>query len=372
MVLTDDVVDELLGPPAAPRGLSGLRPALENKTVLVTGAGGSIGSELSLAIARIGCRRLILLDNCDHDLIEVCDRVRETRPGQAFGEALCDVRDRQRMRIVFERERPDLVIHAAAQKHVHLGDRHPGECVLTNLAGVRNAIDSLEAAGGGRFVLVSTDKAASPVSVMGACKRLSEMYVRGVHAGCGPVEAMAVRFGNVFGTRGSVAPAFARQIAAGGPILLTHPEMERYFMRLSDAVALILQAASARSVDVRAAPSPILLLEMGQPLKILDLARRMAALAARRSGAPETPIKIIGLREGEKLSEALFDDHETLLPSGIEGVWRVQPLSQSAVIGPDIVADLEAIARSANDGLIRQRVFGALDAAVGRLCEAAG
>lgn len=353
--------------PHAPE-LSG---AFSGKRVLITGAGGSIGRALALRLKQLGCARLSLLDNSDHALIETLEALGGPGGGKGaspvIADVLCDVRERSRLTRAFANERPDIVIHAAALKHVHFGDRHPAESVLTNLVGVSNAVEALRDAGGGRFVLVSTDKAASPVSVMGACKRLAELYVRSIDAEGGRVRAVAVRFGNVYGTRGSVAPLFAQQIASGGPVRVTHTDMERYFMLIEEAVDLLLQAA-ARKPEA-AGESPILLMEMGRPIKIVGLAKRMIEVLAP---GENIEIVITGPREGEKLTEQLSDEHETLLSSGEDGLWRIQPVAASERVTSRTVADLEAAARGANDTVVRQRLFTALDMALGRLSEAAG
>jgi O-antigen biosynthesis protein WbqV len=357
MSIPAEMAAHLLGRPARP--LRASRAALEGRRIVITGAAGSIGRALALRLAQFKPQSLCLLDNSDHGLIEAMDAVAEVAPGLALSERLCDVRDLARLSLVFERERPELVIHAAALKYVHLGERHPGECVLTNLIGVRNAIEALRVAGGGRFVLISTDKAAGPTSVMGACKRLAELYVRDVAARQTRVQAIAVRFGNVFGTRGSVVPIFLDQIRRGAPVTVTHQDMERYFMLLEEAVDLILQAASRERVNDQGL-SPVLLLDMGEPLPIMDLAQRMVEALTPEGRAP-SPIVITGLKEGEKLTEQLQDEHEVLLPAHVDGLWRLQPVAPARPLSEGDLTALETTARSRSDAMVRQRVFALLD-----------
>ena len=365
-MLTDEM-ETLLG--RAPRALdmAPARRALRGATVLVTGAGGSIGSELCRQLAFIGCKRIIALDHSDHALIDVVAMLRRDFAGIDAQDVLCDVRDSQRLHTCIARARPDVVIHAAALKHVHMGDRHPAESVLTNLVGVRNAVEASAAAGVGRFLLVSSDKAASPGSVMGACKRLAELYVHGrgraLATDGAPMRMMSVRFGNVFGSAGSVAPIFERQIAEGGPVTITHPDMRRYFMTMLEAVQLILLVCATE--DAAAASS--YLLDMGEEVRIMDLARRMIA----RAGA-NVAVTITGVREGEKLNEELCDAFERVEPSGIDGVARISPLSGDMVIEARDIAELERVARTVSDEVVRSRVFALVDSRLRQNIPAAG
>lgn len=360
MTFEADLAAEILGRSAVTPVVHGL--GLARRRVLITGAAGSIGRALAVRVAQEAPAHLTLLDINDHGLLDACQDVSAVAPSLSLNERLCDVRDMQRLQRVFEKERPDVVFHAAALKYVHMGERHPGECVLTNLVGARNVVRALKSVGGGRFVLVSTDKAANPSSVMGASKRLAELYVRDLNPAHG-VDAVAVRFGNVFGTQGSVALIFASQIASGGPVTITHPDMERYFMLLEEAVGLILLAASTPAGPVR---TPILLLEMGDPVRIVDLAERMIA-ALTPPGAPKPEIAITGLKEGERLSEQLFDEFEVRSPAGIENFWRVDPVATGAgqTLTDADVDDLEAVSRSFSDSVVRTRLFALLDRVLG-------
>ena len=360
-------VETLLG--RAPRALdmAPARRALQGAVVLVTGAGGSIGAELCRQLAAIGCKSIVALDHSDHALIGVTEDLRRDFPWIDVQDVLCDVRDAQRIDFCIARARPDVVIHAAALKHVHMGDRHPAESVLTNLVGVRNTVEASAKAGVGRFLLISSDKAAAPGSVMGACKRLAELYVNG----CGrefaargvAMRMMSVRFGNVFGSAGSVVPIFEQQIAAGGPVTITHKDMRRYFMTMLEAVQLILLVC-AKEENYGAASY---LLDMGDEVRILDLAQRMIAQAGANVAIVTTAV-----REGEKLNEQLHDEFEQVAPSTVEGVSRISPASPRMEISGRDIAELERSVRAVSDEVVRGRVFALLDGRLGQSVSAAG
>jgi O-antigen biosynthesis protein WbqV len=212
-----------LGRPEVQFDASLQRAFYANKRVLITGAAGSVGSALALQLARYGCAHLAMLDQFDHGLLDIVEAVRRAAPRQQVTEALCDVRDLGRLDVWMRRIQPDVVIHSAALKHVHLGERHPVDCVLTNLVGVRNALAAATNAGASHFMLVSSDKAAAPVCVMGATKRLAELHLMGFQMERKPaMRVRSVRFGNVLGSQGSVLPRFTAQIEAGGPLEVTH------------------------------------------------------------------------------------------------------------------------------------------------------
>ncbi|MBI3437155.1 MAG: polysaccharide biosynthesis protein [Proteobacteria bacterium] len=299
---------------------------------------------------------MVLLDHFDHGLLDVMERVGRIDRRLELVDALCDIRDGDRVGKWFDRVRPDVVIHAAALKHVHLGERHPGECVLTNLAGVRNVLAAAHDARAEIFTLVSSDKAASPVCVMGATKRLAELHLLGFQQERATAMTLkSVRFGNVVGSQGSVLPRFGAQIAAGGPLEVTHPEMERFFMSLEEAVGLILGVT--RSDD----GSGAYFMEMGDPVSILDLGRQMIARSGRKIS-----IEFTGLRPGEKLKEQLFDAFEAVAEASLPGVFKVAPRSLRAALGTREVDDLERVARTADDAVVLQRVFAHLDARLER------
>lgn len=343
-----------------PERASEVRAYFAGKRVLVTGAAGSVGAALAHELADLGCAALALLDHYDHGLLETVESVSHGRRLEVI-EALCDIRDPQRVSYWLEKIRPDVVIHAAALKHVHLGERHPGECILTNLMGMQNVLTASVAAGAERFLLVSTDKAASPVCVMGASKRLGELYIEGMGEQRRKTALKAVRFGNVLGSQGSVEPRFAAQIAAGGPLQVTHPDMQRYFMSLEQAVDLLLSVTALDNDD------GVYFMEMGEAVSILDMGREMIARSGR-----DVPIEIVGLRPGEKLKEELFDEYERVSATALPGVFRVSPLSRDAYVTETDLAQLEALSRSADDAIVRQRIFAHLDARLGRLEPAVG
>ena len=277
--------------------------ALRDKTVLVTGAGGSIGSELCRQIARQAPRRIVLLGKGENSIYEICQELNRNFPTLAADSVIADVRDAVRIQEVFERFRPEIVYHAAAHKHVPLMEEQPVEAVQNNIFGTKNVAEAACKFGSVAFVMISTDKAVNPTSVMGASKRIAELVVQSVHCGGSATRFCAVRFGNVLGSRGSVIPLFRRQIAAGGPLTITHPEMKRYFMTIPEAVQLVMQAgALARGGEV-------FVLDMGEPVRIVDMARDLIELSGLKPDE-DIQIKFTGLRPGEKLFEELLTAEE--------------------------------------------------------------
>ncbi|MCB0164898.1 MAG: polysaccharide biosynthesis protein [Anaerolineae bacterium] len=276
--------------------------SLQGATVLVTGAGGSIGSELCRQIARCQPAQIILLGHGENSIFEISLDLRLMFPQVVTQPAIIDVRDRQRVERVVAKYRPDIIFHTAAHKHVPFMQDNTEEALTNNVRGTENVLRAAELYNVARFVLISTDKAVNPTSIMGATKRLAELLVIGTAQRTGRAY-MAVRFGNVLGSRGSVIPIFQRQIAAGGPLTITHPDMRRYFMTIPEAVQLVLQSS------ILGRGGDIFVLDMGQQVKILDLAVDLIKLSGLE---PERDIKIIysGIRPGEKLAEELFLDSE--------------------------------------------------------------
>ena len=266
---------------------------------------------------------------------------------------LCDVRDADRVAQAFAAEKPELVFHAAALKHVTLVENHPCEGVRTNVLGSRNVAAAAKACGAAHLALISTDKAVAPASVMGATKRVAEAVVRQFGSSAA-TRVSVVRFGNVLGSAGSVVPIFQHQIARGGPVTLTDAEVERYFMTIPEAVQLVLRAVALSAGDMEP-PSGVLTLEMGEPVKIIDLARRMIELQGLIPGR-DIEIKITGLRPGEKLTEALVDVNETARPKA-EGVTEATPLTPLPPIAPAALAALEAAALAGDEFVVRERLF---------------
>jgi len=305
--LRDVELDDLLGRDPVRLDEAQLSGFLKGKTVLVTGAGGSIGSELCRQIARFAPARIILLENSEYALYSIEQEFIDARRGVEFAAVIADARDELRMKEVFARHRPQVVFHAAAYKHVPLMEKDNAlQAVANNALSTIVTARAAQAAGTEAFVLVSTDKAVNPTNVMGASKRLAEMLCQALQRRAATRFVM-VRFGNVLGSTGSVIPRFREQIARGGPITVTHPDIERYFMSIPEAAQLVLQAAQLGK------GGEIFVLDMGKPVKIAELARQMIRL----SGFSEQDIRIeySGLRPGEKLFEEVLVDDETTLPT---------------------------------------------------------
>ncbi len=303
-------IEDLLGRRHADISLEPVANMLVASTVMVTGAGGSIGSELVRQIATFKPARIVLVDHGEFNLYAIDRDLRASHPHLAVRTVLCDVRDREAVKDVMMAERPAFVFHAAALKHVPLVEANVIEGVRTNIAGTINVADMALAGGARAFVMISTDKAVNPTNVMGATKRFAEAYCQALDVRNAGTKFITVRFGNVLGSAGSVVPLFLKQIEEGGPVTVTHPQMERFFMTISEAVSLVL-AASARARERADAAGNIAVLDMGEPMKIIDLAHRMIRLAGLR---PDTDIPIVftGLRPGEKLYEETFDAAEQL------------------------------------------------------------
>jgi FlaA1/EpsC-like NDP-sugar epimerase len=287
---------------------------IEGKNVLVTGAGGSIGSELCRQICRFSPKRIVLYERAETPLYELEIELKEKFPELHIMAQLADVRDRNQLTKTFEYSKPHTVFHAAAYKHVPMLELQPWKAIKNNIQGARNMIHMSNKFLVERFVFVSTDKAVRPVNVMGATKRVAEMLVQGQN-GCGITDTryMIVRFGNVVGSVGSVVPLFKKQIARGGPVTVTHPEVTRYFMTIPEACQLILQAGSMGE------GGEIFILDMGTPIRINDMARDLIRLSGFE---PDVDIKIeyIGLRPGEKLFEELITEGEGIIPTSHEKI----------------------------------------------------
>ena len=324
-------IDDLLGRQPVATDLAAVEDMIRGRRVLVTGGGGSIGSEIVRQVAEYEPSCLLVLDRDETHLFDAMAAI-----GDAGVPLLMDVRDRSRVRELFDAQRPEIVFHAAANKHVPLLEAHPGEAAATNVLGTENVVTSARETGVERLVFVSTDKAVHPGNVMGASKRVGEQLVLG-NAPAGSAWC-AVRFGNVLGSRGSVVPTFLRQISEGGPVTLTHPEVTRFFMSIPEAVQLVLQAAAL--ADDR----QVFMLEMGQPVRIMDLANRMISLAGLRAGT-DIEVRITGLRPGEKLTEELYTPEEHPDGTSHPKILKLQPP----------VAERDDLAR------LTHRIEGALD-----------
>ncbi len=328
-------IEDLLRRPQIVLDPQPVRDLVVGKRVLVTGAGGSIGSELVRQLAPLGPSELTLLDASELNLYQIDREVGESWPTLPRQALLADVRDRAAVDAVFARTRPELVLHTAALKHVPIVEAQPVEGVLTNVRGTCNVADACRRFGTANMVLVSTDKAVNPTNVMGATKRLAESYCQALDLEArrgGPgTHFVTVRFGNVLNSTGSVVPLFQHQLARGGPLTVTHPEMTRYFMTIPEAVRLILQAAALGSHRPRESAGKIYVLDMGAPVKIVELAEQMIRLAGKR---PYKDVEIVftGLRPGEKLHEELFHDEETLVHTAQPGLRLAETRTTNAEI----------------------------------------
>jgi O-antigen biosynthesis protein WbqV len=351
--MRDINIEELLArePIELDRGAVG--DLIRGRRVLVTGAGGSIGSELCRQAAAFACAHLTLLDFSETALFEVEREIAEHHPDLSVTAVLCDVRKADRLAAVFEAETPDLVFHAAALKHVQMVERHPAEGVLTNVVGTWNVAEAAKGCGAAQMVLISTDKAVDPSSAMGATKRLAEAVVQAQQAS-GGTRFSAVRFGNVLGSAGSVVPIFKSQIEHGGPVTVTHPEMARFFMTIPEAAQLVLHATATSADGEAAAAARLFILEMGEPVRIMDLARQMIALSGRTPGR-DIEIRITGLRAGEKLSEALLDETERAVPCAPKVLEVVSP--SALRITAAHLRDLAALAEAGDGEVVRRAVF---------------
>ncbi len=312
-------LEDLLGRPETVLDQNAIASLVHGKKVLVTGAGGTIGSELSQQIAALAPSELVLIDNGEFNLYAIEMAVREKNPHLNLVAQIADVRDAARVQKIFETYNPALIFHAAALKHVPIAEVNVRETVLTNVLGTYNVANAAAANNSTAMVLISTDKAVKPTNVMGATKRVAEHYCQALDQEQRvKTRFLTVRFGNVLGSTGSVVPRFQEQLAKGGPLTVTHPDITRYFMTVREAVELVLQA-SAHASKQDAVRGRIMVLDMGKPIKIADLARQMIRLAGLK---PDVDVKIsyTGLRPGEKLYEELFSDSEQLSPSGADGV----------------------------------------------------
>jgi O-antigen biosynthesis protein WbqV len=318
---------DLLERPQAALDRGALLRLIRGRRVLITGAGGSIGSELTLQIAGLEPAELVLIENNELNLYTIDLELQEKFPGVARIGYLCNIREPGRVDAIFECHRPQLVFHAAALKHVPIVEANPCEGILTNAVGTMNIAEAAKRTSVLAMVMISSDKVVNSTSVMGMTKRLAELYcqaldIESIENQSGP-RFMTVRFGNVLGSSGSLIPLFKRQLARGGPLTVTHPEMRRFFMTIREAVELTLQA-SAFGLERQLGQGEIFVLDMGQPIKIIDIARRMIRLAGYTPDK-EIKIEIVGSRPGEKLYEELFDHAEHKVDSPIPGVLGAVP-----------------------------------------------
>lgn len=337
-MLRDVQIQDLLRREPVRTDLKAVSSLTTEQVVLVTGAGGSIGAELCRQLAQLEPSQLVLLGHGENSIFEALQELRDKFPDLQLCPVIADVRDRQRIADVVEHYRPNAVFHAAAHKHVPLMEENVIEAITNNIAGTKNVVDAAVAAGVRNFVLISTDKAVRPTSVMGATKRLAEILVQ--HAALTQHRNfVSVRFGNVLGSRGSVVPTFLRQIRAGGPVTVTHPEMCRYFMTIPEAVQLVLQAGAL------GCGGEVFVLDMGDPVKIVDLAADLVRLSGLELGV-DIELRFTGIRPGEKLHEEVFFSGENVISTEHPKVLR----ARNEALEPGIIYGISGLVRAAEEG----------------------
>jgi len=329
-------IEDLLARPPVGLDPTPVRALVADRCVMVTGAGGSIGSELCRQIALLGPTTLVLYERYENSLFAIANELRDRWPALDVQSLVGDVCDANRLTSVFARYPPHVVFHAAAHKHVPLMELSPGEAVKNNVFGTQQLVEVASGAGVERFILISTDKAVNPTSVMGVSKRVAEMIIQSKDTSSRTVFA-AVRFGNVLGSNGSVVPRFLEQIKAGGPVTVTHPDMRRYFMLIPEAVQLVMHAAAM------AEGGEVFVLEMGEQIRVLDMARTLIRLSGFVPD-DDIPITITGLRPGEKLYEELVGNEESVEPSGMEKINRLR--RDHPIDAATLDRHLEALRRS--------------------------
>ncbi|WP_081963099.1 nucleoside-diphosphate sugar epimerase/dehydratase [Desulfosporosinus sp. HMP52] len=338
-------VEDLLGRDPVSVDLEEVAGYVAGETVIITGAGGSIGSEICRQIARFNPGRMVLLGHGENTIFDIEQELRSEHPGIDYITEILDIKDREKVFLIFERYKPGVVFHAAAHKHVPLMERNPEEALKNNVVGTQNLAEAADEVKVKTFVSISTDKAVNPTSVMGATKRTSEMIIQSLDLRS-QTKFVAVRFGNVLGSRGSVIPTFKRQIAQGGPVTVTHPDMVRYFMTIPEAAQLVIQAgAMARGGE-------IFILDMGKPVKIVDLAKDLIRLSGFE---PDVDIKIqfTGIRPGEKLFEELLTAEEGVTSTKHSRIFVAKPNN----IDVKLLEELTHIIRERGSFLTRDEVI---------------
>lgn len=326
-------IEDLLGRKSIELGKESIRKEVEGKVVLVTGAAGSIGSEISRQLYDYPCEKLILLDQAESALYDLqqscCSKGRKQNTNVEY--VIGDIRNYNKVDSVFETYRPDIVFHAAAYKHVPLMEQNPQEAITTNIKGTKHLVDAADRYGAAKFVMISTDKAVNPTNVMGATKRVAELYVNYFTKKKSKTNYVITRFGNVLGSNGSVIPLFRRQLAKGGPLTVTHPDITRYFMTIPEACQLVLEAGAM------AKGGEIYVFDMGESMKIMDLAKRMIQLSGLQYPT-DIDIEICGLRPGEKIYEELLADGENTQPTYHEKIM-IAKVCENNIIGFDKIID---------------------------------
>jgi len=346
--IRDVDINDLLGRETVHLDLDLIETFARDKTILVTGAGGSIGSEMCRQLCNFNPRLLLLVEQAENPLFYIERELRRQFPTAAIKAIICNITDRLRVDEIFRQYKPLIVIHAAAHKHVPMMELNPGEAVKNNVVGTRNVADAADNYGATNFVMISTDKAVNPTSIMGSSKRIAEMYIQDLNRSS-KTHFVTVRFGNVLGSDGSVVPIFKKQIAEGGPVTITHPDMKRYFMTIPEASQLVLQAASMGQ------GGEIFVLDMGEPVKIVDLARELITLSGFRPGE-DIEMVFTGPRPGEKLFEELSivgeDMQKTRHPK--IGIWTNIPMDREKLRRG--IGELIEIAKTQNHSEIVRKI----------------
>lgn len=360
--LREIAVEDLLGRPQKPLDRNAMRAMVAGRRVLITGAGGSIGSELARQIANFAPAELVLLENSEYALYGIDMEIGHIHIDMVRRAVICDVRDRDTLNGVFNRVRPEIVFHAAALKHVPLVEANPAEGLRTNVIGTANVADAAVAHDVQTMVMISTDKAVNPTNIMGASKRVAEQYIQALDLDRSDRDGtrfVTVRFGNVLGSTGSVVPLFRRQLADGGPLTVTHPDMTRYFMTIHEAVELVLQAAAYDGITGHENDGKIYVLDMGEPVKIIDLARQMIRLSGQEPDK-DVQIDIVGIRPGEKLFEEVFHGSEPPVTTDSPGILLATPRTVDLQAMRSALQDLDAACRADDEdalgALLRKQV----------------
>jgi FlaA1/EpsC-like NDP-sugar epimerase len=333
--IRDVDINDLLGREVVELDLDLIEAFIKNKTILVTGAGGSIGSEMCRQICYFQPNLLLLAEQAENPLFYIERELTSMFPDVGIKAVICNITDKARVEEVFERYKPEVVIHAAAHKHVPLMELNPGEAIKNNTIGTKIVADAADRFGSTNFVMISTDKAVNPTSIMGSSKRIAEMYIQDMDR-TSNTHFVTVRFGNVLGSEGSVVPIFKKQIAGGGPVTVTHPEMKRYFMTIPEASQLVLQAATMGK------GGEIFVLDMGEPVKIVDLARELITLSGFKVGE-DIEILYTGIRPGEKLFEELRIQGEDMKPTRHRkiSIWKNLPLNREKLLS--VISELAQV-----------------------------
>ncbi|MCG3173011.1 MAG: UDP-N-acetyl-alpha-D-glucosamine C6 dehydratase [Myxococcota bacterium] len=344
--------DDLLGREPVQLDMESMARSFQGKRVLVTGAGGSIGSEMCRQVCRFEPSVLVLVEQAENNLFHIDSELRDEFPHIPVVPCVADICDSERLRAIMGEYRPDVVIHAAAHKHVPMMEANPGEALKNNVFGTQKVADIACQSGVGKFVMVSTDKAVNPTSIMGASKRLAELYLQSI-SGQGTTRFITVRFGNVLGSMGSVIPTFQKQIARGGPVTVTHPDMVRYFMTISEATQLVLQAAAIGQ------GGEIFILDMGKPMKIVTLAEDLIRFCGLEPHK-DIEIRFTGMRPGEKLFEELAVDGENIEKTIHPKIF----IGRFAILDRQKVEEGFAVLKKLTNGATRDQVREAIKALV--------